>query len=96
MKKINPDDLDVNLPVNTMAGAVSDIIDRFDGQVFTIPHIHKVMETHPEYVRMRGQKGFYDAVRNYLWRQAKAGKIVVIGKYKHTRNRAYKAVRNGD
>ena len=91
---INPDDL---MPWNesvTVAGAISDIIDRFQDNLFTALHVKRAIESLPEYKRIRTQSGIESAIRSRLSRMVKNGKLKRAGQYKNSLYTAYRAVKN--
>jgi hypothetical protein len=91
---IKPDDLiEWSEPV-TVAGAISDIIDRFGCQAFTALHIQKAIESLPEYKRIRSQSGIDSAIRSRLSRMVRDGNVNREGQYKNSRYTAYRAVKN--
>lgn len=87
---INPADLDVQVSESTLAGHVFDIISRFGDAEFTSLHIRKVVDTHPEYKRSRGQSGLDDAIRNKISRMTKQGVLERVGQYKNSQYVAYR------
>jgi hypothetical protein len=89
---IKPDELGFVCEHGTMSGAISEIIDRFGGEVFTSKHIFMAIDKLPEYARFRSQTGFRGAVRDKIRNMTKKGRLQRLGQHNQTRYTAYRAV----